>query len=134
MTENGPDNSKRTPMTEPETLAGATPPLVLPVKPVATAPACCTGNTCHAGDRAQFGIRSLCLAIWNIPASIAIFLVRIYQWTLSPIVGRQCRFYPSCSNYYILAVRKNGFIVGSCRGFWRICRCNPFCQGGVDFP
>jgi putative membrane protein insertion efficiency factor len=72
--------------------------------------------------------------IWNLPANVAIFLVRIYQWTLSPIIGRQCRFHPSCSNYYILAVRKYGFVSGTLRGFWRIVRCNPLCRGGEDFP
>ncbi|MDO4585478.1 MAG: membrane protein insertion efficiency factor YidD [Planctomycetia bacterium] len=72
--------------------------------------------------------------IWNIPASTAIFLVRIYQKTLSPILGRQCRFHPTCSEYYILAVRKYGFCYGSILGAWRILRCNPFCRGGEDFP
>ena len=79
-------------------------------------------------------LKSVLCWIWYLPASVAIFLVRIYQWTLSPIIGRQCRFHPSCSNYYILAVRKYGFLSGSCRGFWRICRCNPFCRSGEDFP
>ncbi|MDO5112807.1 MAG: membrane protein insertion efficiency factor YidD [Planctomycetia bacterium] len=72
--------------------------------------------------------------IWNLPANVAVFLVRVYQKTLSPIIGRQCRFYPTCSQYYILAVRKYGFCYGSCLGLWRILRCNPFCRGGEDFP
>lgn len=79
-------------------------------------------------------LKKMLRAIWNLPATIAIFLVRIYQWTLSPIIGRQCRFHPSCSNYYILAVRKYGFVSGTLRGFWRIVRCNPLCRGGEDFP
>ena len=77
---------------------------------------------------------AILLFVWHIPANVAIFLVRIYQWTLSPIIGRQCRFYPTCSNYYILAVRKYGFCWGSLKGAWRILRCNPFCKGGEDFP
>ncbi|MEX2185870.1 MAG: membrane protein insertion efficiency factor YidD [Pirellulales bacterium] len=55
--------------------------------------------------------------------------VRIYQWTLSPIIGRQCRFRPTCSNYYIGAVRKYGPVVGTWRGVKRICRCHPFHNG-----
>ena len=70
----------------------------------------------------------------RIPSLVLIGLVRIYQWTLSPIVGRQCRFQPTCSHYFIGAVEKYGAIRGSLKGIWRICRCNPFCQGGDDPP
>ena len=70
----------------------------------------------------------------DLLAAMLIGAVRVYQWTLSPILGRQCRFTPSCSNYFIGAVRKHGPISGSLRGVWRICRCNPFCQGGHDPP
>lgn len=101
--------------------------------------ACCAGEVgttsqSHTDFAEPTEPRTWANFVWNLPAMIAIFLVRIYQWTLSPIIGRQCRFQPSCSNYYILAVRKYGFLSGSFRGFWRICRCNPFCRGGIDFP
>lgn len=63
-------------------------------------------------------------------------LVRLYQMTLSPLIyalfGRVCRFEPSCSQYFIDAVRKYGPWKGSLKGIWRICRCNPFCEGGHD--
>lgn len=63
-------------------------------------------------------------------------LVRLYQWTLSPLIyalfGRVCRFEPSCSQYFIDAVRKYGPWKGTLKGLWRICRCNPFCEGGHD--
>jgi putative membrane protein insertion efficiency factor len=63
-------------------------------------------------------------------------LVRMYQWTLSPLIyalfGRVCRFEPSCSQYFIDAVRKYGPWKGTLKGIWRICRCNPFCEGGHD--
>jgi uncharacterized protein len=65
---------------------------------------------------------------------LLISCVRLYQLLLSPIFGRQCRFQPTCSHYYIGAVRKYGPIRGSLKGLWRICRCNPFCQGGDDPP
>ncbi|MFN0020413.1 MAG: membrane protein insertion efficiency factor YidD [Pirellulaceae bacterium] len=72
--------------------------------------------------------------IIRLPGLFLIFLVRIYQWTLSPIFGRQCRFQPTCSHYFIGAVEKYGAIRGSFKGIWRICRCNPFCRGGDDPP
>lgn len=68
------------------------------------------------------------------PSAALIALVKVYQWTLSPIFGRFCRFQPTCSNYFIEAVRKHGALRGALRGLWRICRCNPFTPGGHDPP
>jgi uncharacterized protein len=68
------------------------------------------------------------------PAFVLVTLVRLYQWLISPLLGQRCRFYPSCSEYFIGAVRKYGAISGSLRGFWRICRCHPFHPGGYDPP
>ncbi len=70
----------------------------------------------------------------RLPGEVLIFLVRIYQWTLSPLVGRQCRFQPTCSNYFIQAVRKYGALRGSWRGVCRILRCHPWNPGGYDPP
>ena len=70
---------------------------------------------------------------WAVSA-VLIGCVRLYQIFLSPIFGRQCRFQPTCSHYYIGAVQKYGPVRGSLKGAWRICRCNPFCQGGYDPP
>ena len=70
----------------------------------------------------------------DLPSRILIGLVRLYQIFLSPLLGRQCRFHPSCSNYFIQAVEKYGPLSGSLRGLWRICRCNPFHPGGEDPP
>jgi putative membrane protein insertion efficiency factor len=70
----------------------------------------------------------------RLPGLILIAMVRVYQVTLSPLIGRQCRFQPTCSNYFIGSVEKYGAIRGSLKGIWRICRCNPFCQGGDDPP
>jgi putative membrane protein insertion efficiency factor len=63
-----------------------------------------------------------------------IVLVRTYQLTLSPILGRQCRFEPSCSRYFIGAVQKYGAIIGAWRGICRIGRCHPWHPGGYDPP
>lgn len=60
--------------------------------------------------------------------------VRCYQICLRPILPAVCRFHPSCSEYFILAVQKYGPLKGGCKGIYRVCRCNPFCQGGFDPP
>jgi putative membrane protein insertion efficiency factor len=70
----------------------------------------------------------------RLPGLMIIGLVRVYQLTLSPLVGQHCRFEPSCSRYFIEAVRKYGAIRGSVKGLWRICRCNPWTPGGWDPP
>ena len=72
--------------------------------------------------------------IRQLPARTVIGMVRGYQKFLSPIFGGQCRFYPSCSQYFILAVEKYGVISGSLRGLWRILKCQPFHPGGYDPP
>jgi len=72
--------------------------------------------------------------IASAPSWLLIVLVRVYQWTLSPIIGRQCRFEPTCSHYFIGAVRKYGAVRGAWRGMLRICRCHPFHPGGYDPP
>ena len=68
----------------------------------------------------------------GIVGKTLISLVRIYQMTLSRLVGGQCRFIPTCSEYFIQSVRARGAFRGAMKGIWRICRCNPFCKGGYD--
>jgi putative membrane protein insertion efficiency factor len=70
----------------------------------------------------------------RLPANCLIGCVGLYQMLLSPIIGKQCRFSPTCSHYYIGAVRKHGAIIGSLRGIWRIMKCHPFHPGGYDPP
>jgi uncharacterized protein len=65
---------------------------------------------------------------------LLILPVRFYQVALGPLLPKVCRFYPSCSEYFILAVHKDGPCRGCCKGLWRICRCNPFHPGGYDPP
>jgi uncharacterized protein len=67
-------------------------------------------------------------------SALLIGMVRLYQLTLSPIFGRQCRFHPTCSQYFIEAVRKYGAFSGLVRGIGRILRCHPFHPGGYDPP
>ena len=66
--------------------------------------------------------------------AVLIGMVRAYQAVLRPILPAVCRFEPSCSEYFIGAVRKYGPLRGACKGAWRVCRCNPFCRGGFDPP
>ncbi|HID74547.1 MAG TPA: membrane protein insertion efficiency factor YidD [Planctomycetaceae bacterium] len=65
---------------------------------------------------------------------ILISFVRAYQTLLSPLLGRRCRFEPTCSQYFIGAVRKYGPLRGTLRGVARICRCHPWHPGGYDPP
>jgi len=67
-------------------------------------------------------------------AMLLVALVRGYQWLIRPLLPPACRFHPSCSEYFILAVGKYGPIKGSAKGAWRICRCHPFHPGGYDPP
>ena len=76
--------------------------------------------------------------LWRVlvalPGRILIVAVRLYQWFLSPILGRHCRFEPSCSRYFIAAVQKYGAIRGTSARVKRICRCHPWNPGGYDPP
>lgn len=63
---------------------------------------------------------------------LLIQFVRLYQVTLSPLIGQHCRFQPTCSHYAIDALRKYGPIRGTAKAAWRICRCNPFGGRGFD--
>jgi uncharacterized protein len=69
-----------------------------------------------------------------LPGAMLIAAALLYRWTLSPILGRHCRFEPSCSKYFIGAVQKYGAIRGTWRGILRICRCHPWHPGGYDPP
>ena len=63
---------------------------------------------------------------------LAAGLIRLYQWTLSPLLGPTCRFYPSCSNYALEALQRYGFLRGSWLAVRRIGRCHPWHPGGID--
>jgi putative membrane protein insertion efficiency factor len=59
-------------------------------------------------------------------------LIRLYQKLISPMLGQRCRYYPSCSNYSLQAIRTHGPIKGLALTLWRVLRCNPWSAGGVD--
>lgn len=70
--------------------------------------------------------------IAQLPAEFMILLIRIYQVTLSPFIGRNCRYTPTCSNYGIEAIKKYGAIKGGWLTIKRILSCNPWGGSGYD--
>jgi putative membrane protein insertion efficiency factor len=64
---------------------------------------------------------------------IAVAPVRIYQRVISPFLPRRCKYYPSCSEYAVQALRSYGILRGLVLAGWRLLRCNPWSHGGVDF-
>ncbi len=63
---------------------------------------------------------------------ILIKTIRLYQLILSPILGSNCRFEPTCSQYFIEAVEMNGALKGSVMGIKRLLKCHPWHPGGFD--
>jgi len=68
----------------------------------------------------------------KILASFFIGLIKLYQFTLSPFFGSQCRFTPTCSQYGIEALQKHGALKGSWLTMKRFVRCNPWGGSGYD--
>ena len=56
---------------------------------------------------------------------INIYIIKLYQYFISPLLGNKCRFLPTCSEYYIESLKSHGFISGSILGVKRIFRCHP---------
>lgn len=63
---------------------------------------------------------------------LAQFPVKLYRWFLSPWLGRQCRFEPTCSAYALEAIEKHGTLRGYGLALRRVCRCHPFGAAGYD--
>lgn len=72
--------------------------------------------------------------IQAVASWLLIALVRVYQFCISPLLRPTCRFTPTCSQYFIEAVRKHGPLRGSWRGIKRLTRCHPWHPGGYDPP
>lgn len=58
--------------------------------------------------------------------------VRLYQRYISPLSGPRCRYYPTCSSYAVTAIEKHGALRGTRLAVWRLLRCNPWTDGGID--
>ncbi|NNJ91637.1 MAG: membrane protein insertion efficiency factor YidD [Gammaproteobacteria bacterium] len=61
-----------------------------------------------------------------------ILLVKGYSTLLSPVLGNNCRYYPTCSSYMVEAIERFGALKGTWMGIKRISRCHPFHEGGFD--
>jgi len=66
--------------------------------------------------------------------AVLLLLIRLYQLLLSPLLGANCRFYPSCSKYTAECIRLHGPLAGTYLGARRILRCHPWNPGGHDPP
>jgi len=60
--------------------------------------------------------------------------IRFYQRFVSPALPSRCRYYPTCSQYAVEAIRRYGVLRGLVLAGWRLLRCNPWSHGGVDHP
>ena len=67
------------------------------------------------------------------PAYAGMGLIYVYRWTLGVFWGGRCKYYPSCSQYALDALRHHGLVRGSILAGWRLLRCNPWSPGGVDY-
>ncbi len=76
--------------------------------------------------------------IWKVvarmPGRCAIATLRFYQRGISPLLGQNCKFQPTCSEYMIGAIRKYGVVRGTILGTKRVLRCHPWQRGGYDPP
>jgi putative membrane protein insertion efficiency factor len=61
-------------------------------------------------------------------------LIQFYQKYLSPYLGKNCRFEPTCSSYALLAIEKHGKLKGVFLSLKRILKCHPLSKGGLDLP
>ncbi len=68
----------------------------------------------------------------NIFTLILIKFIKIYKFLLSPLIGNNCRFLPTCSDYSIEALKAHGLLKGLFLSFKRILSCNPWGEGGID--
>jgi len=64
--------------------------------------------------------------------TVLLAAVRGYQYALRPMLGANCRFYPSCSDYAREAIERHGALRGSWLAACRVCRCHPYHPGGFD--
>ena len=82
----------------------------------------------------RWATRAVGRACDRVVSAVLIAGVVVYKCTLSPLLGRNCRFEPTCSAYFRAAVEKHGAVRGSLKGIARLCRCHPWHPGGYDPP
>ena len=81
-------------------------------------------------------LRAALVAAWQaiaaLPQRLLMLLVRGYRLLLKPWLGNACRFEPTCSAYTLEALERHGAWRGAALGGWRLLRCHPWCEGGLD--
>ena len=75
---------------------------------------------------------SLPVSVYRLPRRVLMGLVKAYRLLLSPWLGNGCRFEPSCSAYSLKALEQHGALAGTALTFYRLVRCQPWCNGGHD--
>ncbi len=68
----------------------------------------------------------------RVAQAVLLALIHLYRAVLSPFLGGQCRYHPTCSAYALEAIREWGAWHGMWMAVWRIARCHPFAKGGLD--
>lgn len=71
-------------------------------------------------------------ALASVPRVVLLALVRFYQLVISPWTPPSCRFYPSCSQYAVVALQRHGAVRGGWLAVRRLGRCHPWTAGGID--
>ena len=70
--------------------------------------------------------------ISNVLTVIVLFILFVYRYFISPVLGCNCRFYPTCSQYAIDAIKTHGLLLGCWLALKRISKCHPWHKGGYD--
>jgi uncharacterized protein len=77
-------------------------------------------------------VKLLAKELARAPSLAGLGLIYAYRYTLGGLFPATCKYHPSCSQYALDAIRKDGLLRGSARAAWRLLRCNPWSHGGVD--
>jgi putative membrane protein insertion efficiency factor len=77
-------------------------------------------------------LRRFVRAAAKLPSRLVVLLLRLYRLVISPLYGPTCRFYPTCSEYALIAVERHGVLRGGWLSVRRLVRCHPWNPGGVD--
>ena len=101
--------------------------------PLLEAVPCSEGGERKVGSDWRYNPRvSIFNLLGSIPTLLLVIIIKTYQFTISPLLGQNCRFNPTCSEYAIQSLSKKGFFMGFLLSVYRVLRCNPFSSGGND--
>lgn len=93
---------------------------------------CRAGRVVAPSTRRGAVLRVVGRALVGAPARVLLGLLWVYQRFISPLTPATCRYYPSCSQYAVIAVRRHGAVRGTWLAIRRLGRCHPWAAGGVD--